>query len=143
MQAPGPDWGWVAVGVGPGSPQATAFAATVNVGHERFAQVGAHWTTASDLFNAGAGRSAVHVGGGLTRVDRWSRLAVAAGPAWVWDRDAELAGRSGVGAVVSGQATFTPVLDPGIGLGLDAYAFASRVGVGYGVAVTLVFERNR
>ena len=142
--APETDRGWFAFGFGPSIPYGFAFAATANFGRERVLQVGAHGVGEFELFGRSEHVSTLHVGPGLSRVDRWSRLAVAAGPAVVWGvRDASNAESDYVtaGLVLSGQAIVTPI--PELGLGLDAFAILSPIKSGVGFAVTFVFEANK
>ena len=137
----GRDGGWFTIGAGTGDPHGTAIMTTANFGRARFAQVGLHASRRFNTLDTSPVLSAFHAGGGLSRVDRWSRLAVAVGPALVFERDDALAEHQAVGVLVNAQAAFTPI--PEIGLGLDLYAHTSGAGRGYGLGVTLVFERNK
>ena len=137
----GRDGGWFTVGAGVGDPYGSAVMATANLGSTRFAQIGLHTSGEFNLFDISPVLTSVHLGAGLSRVDRWTRLAVAVGPALVFERDTELQEGRGIGALVNGQVAFTPI--PELGLGLNAYAHTSGVGSGYGVGITLVFERNK
>lgn len=136
--SPERDRGWVAFGLGLGQPYGLAGAVTASFGRERVIQAGYH---VNGGFFSGS-TNAVHVGGGLSRVGRWDRLAVAAGPAFVWGRRTGAApGFTTVGAVVSAQAMVTPLTE--LGLGLSAFANLNPVRSGYGVALTFVLEGNK
>lgn len=147
---PGPassvhDRGWFAFGLGAGEPYGTAVVGTANFGRTRFVQVGFHASTELHLLGGrSASVNALHLGGGLSRVSRWDRVALAAGPAVVWglrdatDTDSRYAT---AGVVLSGQAIFTPI--PEVGLGLDAFVNVNPVRSAYGVGLTFVFEANK
>lgn len=142
--SPEHDHGWFAFGLGPGAPYDLVLSATANFGREHLLQIGLHSNFELAFFGRYASTNAVHVGPGLSRVDRWSRVALAAGPAVVWGlRDASDPGSrfNTAGVVVSGQTMFTPV--PELGLGVDAFVNLNPVRSGYGLGLTFVFEANK
>lgn len=139
--SPERDGGWVAIGAGLGSPYGKAIVATANFGRERVLQVGLRLTSDFDALDQDQMLSALHLGGGLSRVGRWTRVALTAGPALVFNRNEDLDESRALGAVISGQAVVTPI--PAVGLGLDAYVIPNGLTFGYGVGFTLVFERHK
>lgn len=143
------DRGWVAFGVGLGVPYDLAGSLTVNVGRARVLQAGLHASADIGLGGPAPRVSAAHVGAGLSRADRWTRLAVAVGPALVWglrsraDRASGhgMRGYATVGGVVSAQVAVTPVRE--FGVGLSAFVIGSGVRSGAGLALTMVLEGNK
>lgn len=138
--SPERDRGWLTLGLGASDPYGLAAVVRANFGRERVLQVGYHAELISSILSNVA-LSSAHVGVGRSRVGRWSRTALTAGPALVWGDRRGDRGFVAIGAVLNGQAIFTPI--PELGVGLDAYANLNTVRSSVGLAVTFVFEANK
>ncbi|SMO66705.1 hypothetical protein [Gracilimonas mengyeensis] len=95
-----------------------AFSLSINVGSTRFWQVGIFGN--SPIFG-NEGAAALHVGRGISKHDRWSRVSVAGGPSIVMVEENQPGNRKTnriytPGLAVNAQAIFTPVMELGLGL---------------------------
>ena len=148
---PDPDGGsgWVTVGLGAGSPHGTAGAASVNIGRERFVQVGYEGTAnigaQSLAFGVGRHASALHVGVGLSHATPRERTAVALGPAVAWgvrdNRGTEGSAYVTAGLVVNGQLLVA--VSPEVGVGVVGFVNLNPVETVGGVALSLAIGSFR
>lgn len=142
--SPDRDDGWFAVGYGPATSDHLAGGITANIGSSHVFQAGLHTTL------AGLSRSeitAFSVAYGRSRVGRWGRSALFAGPSItrvvrIQERgfDSEWEEALTPGLVVSAQVTLTPTI---LGLGLEAFALVNGIRSAAGLCLTLVIEGDR
>lgn len=98
-----------------------ALSFSANIGKNRFWQVGIFWNgpiLGNEYVNA------VHVGRGISEFNRWSRVSVAGGPAFVIGNEYHSdQGKYNKfytpGIAVNAQAIFTPIMELGIGAELQ------------------------
>ena len=150
VEKPGPpspdrDWGWLALAVGSGAPHDLSGAMTANFGRKRVVQVGMLSNGVMD-YNGGesAGAHAVHAGLGFSTVDRFSRVAVAAGPAVVWGLRSPVDEQDryvSPGVALNFQAMMTPLAEFGLGVHISAAISPEQTVTSFGLA--FAFEGNK
>ena len=145
---PGPasadrDGGWFTLGYGTAGPGRLSGTVTANFGRERVWQVGLHAVDRGLLAPAVPTANALHVGYGLSGVDRFSRVALTIGPAVVWGvADPETDTRYVTGGVLANaQFIVTPLKE--FGLGVDLFVNLNPEVPVLGAALTFALEGNK
>ncbi|MBO6793014.1 MAG: hypothetical protein JJ895_03820 [Balneolaceae bacterium] len=116
------DIGWGTFGLGIDSPLDLGYGFSANIGRNHFWQLGFQNSSELSFGGSGAQVNMFHVGKGYSLVNRVGRIALAAGPAFVWGTDhfdsntGTYDNFTALGLTLNGQAFVTPIKEIGIGV---------------------------
>ena len=138
------DKGWFTLGLSKDTPLDIGIGFTANFGRKHIWQAGLQSSSEFTLSGSDINVNAVNIGRGYSLVNRVGRIAIAAGPAFVWGDnrvDRKLDDFRSVGLVLNGQAILTPVKE--IGIGIELFSNLNPELSVAGFRVILAIEGNK
>jgi hypothetical protein len=145
--SPEHDKGWMTAGLGNDAPFDLGFSVTANYGREHFWQLAWNGSSIFDLGGETTHIKSYSLARGYSISSRWTRLSLAAGPAFVeglgWrDNDTrDLKYFRTIGLILNAQYILTPIKEAGVGL--EFYGnLNSEISV-LGIRLIAVLEGNK